>query len=201
MARERWSREELYKLVWERPMTSLANEYHISNVGLRKVCVRYDIPVPQVGHWAKVKTGQKIKRPPLPDKLNDIPILKPEKRPVVQLGQKAISILDEDKKPSFLAALSFKQESANTIKVTVGEEPKHEIAARTLAVLLRPSRKEGIIADLPRKILDVRVTQTTARRSVAIMDVLLDAFEKKRGTSTSCRGDKDRKSEVFDQIP
>ena len=60
------SRQELYDLVWSKPMTALAKEYNISDNGLRKICKKLDIPLPQLGHWQKLQYGKKVKKIPLP---------------------------------------------------------------------------------------------------------------------------------------
>jgi len=62
------SRQELYDLVWSKPMTTLAKEYKISDNGLRKICKKLDIPLPQLGHWQKLQYGKKVKTIPLPKK-------------------------------------------------------------------------------------------------------------------------------------
>lgn len=61
-----YEREKLYKEVWKESMTTLAKQYGVSDVALRKQCKKMDIPLPKAGHWAKVKAGKKIKVPPLP---------------------------------------------------------------------------------------------------------------------------------------
>ncbi|SEG52410.1 hypothetical protein, partial [Flavobacterium urumqiense] len=60
------SRQKLYDLVWSKPMTELAKEYNISDNGLRKICKKLDIPLPQLGHWQKLQYGKKVKTIPLP---------------------------------------------------------------------------------------------------------------------------------------
>lgn len=60
------SRQELYNLVWSKPMTTLAKEYNISDNGLRKICKKLSIPLPQLGHWQKIQYGKKVKIIPLP---------------------------------------------------------------------------------------------------------------------------------------
>lgn len=60
------SREELYRRVWEKPVTHIAKEFDISDVGLAKTCRKYAIPLPPVGYWAKLKHGKASARPPLP---------------------------------------------------------------------------------------------------------------------------------------
>ena len=49
------SRVELYELVWAKPMTHLAKELGLSDVGLRKICVKFGIPLPLRGHWARLQ--------------------------------------------------------------------------------------------------------------------------------------------------
>lgn len=60
------SRQELYNLVWSKPMTALAKEYNISDNGLRKICKKLNIPLPELGHWQKIQYGKKVKIIPLP---------------------------------------------------------------------------------------------------------------------------------------
>ncbi len=59
-------REKLFDQVWEVPMTKLAKTYCLSDVGLRKICVTLDIPIPPRGYWARTVTGKTSKKPQLP---------------------------------------------------------------------------------------------------------------------------------------
>ena len=59
------SRKELYNLVWKKPIMQIAKEYGLSDRGLGKLCEKYGIPTTPRGHWAKIASGQKIKKPPL----------------------------------------------------------------------------------------------------------------------------------------
>ena len=62
------TRQSLYELVWSKPMSELAGNFGISNVGLAKRCKQVDVPVlPYRGYWTRIAAGQK------PDK---IPLLK-----------------------------------------------------------------------------------------------------------------------------
>jgi hypothetical protein len=60
------SREDLYELVWSKPMLELARDFKISDVGLARRCRRLGIPVPGRGYWARLDAGQKPHRPKLP---------------------------------------------------------------------------------------------------------------------------------------
>ena len=46
MTSERYKREDLYEQVWSEPMIKLANRCGISDVGLRKICRKLEIPLP-----------------------------------------------------------------------------------------------------------------------------------------------------------
>ena len=72
------SRVELFELVWSKPMTHLANELGLSDVGLRKICVKYGIPLPARGYWARLQVGKLDPRPELPFENNNPQIRLPD---------------------------------------------------------------------------------------------------------------------------
>ncbi|OYU88218.1 MAG: hypothetical protein CFE29_17945 [Bradyrhizobiaceae bacterium PARB1] len=47
-------------------MTTLAKSFGISDVGLRKICVKHSIPTPPPGYWAKLQHGKKVEKLALP---------------------------------------------------------------------------------------------------------------------------------------
>lgn len=60
------TREQLYEMVWQEPMSTIAKRYKITDTGLRKACERMNIPTPSNGHWMKLmhgKTSEKIELP------------------------------------------------------------------------------------------------------------------------------------------
>ncbi|MEZ0083764.1 hypothetical protein [Bradyrhizobium japonicum] len=60
-----FTRQELYDLVWTTPLVKLAREFGLSDVGLRKTCVRYQVPTPPLGYWAKLSFGKPVRKTPL----------------------------------------------------------------------------------------------------------------------------------------
>lgn len=61
------TREQLYELVWSKPMRDAAATIPMSDVGLKKTCRRNGVPVPPQGYWNKVRAGHRMPpRPPLP---------------------------------------------------------------------------------------------------------------------------------------
>lgn len=71
------TREALYDMVWEKSLSQLAKEYQISDTGLKKICIRFNIPLPAQGHWSRMKLGKSFKKPTLPEmRSNETIILK-----------------------------------------------------------------------------------------------------------------------------
>jgi len=66
------TREELYNLVWSESLLSLSKKYVISDVGLRKKCIKMAIPLPDLGYWTCVQFGKKLpSKKPLPESKGD----------------------------------------------------------------------------------------------------------------------------------
>ena len=60
------TREELYQMIWEEPVTKIAKAYGISNNAIRKKCKKMNVPLPPLGYWSKVQHGYKPKIIKLP---------------------------------------------------------------------------------------------------------------------------------------
>ena len=63
---QKLSRAELHELVWTQPMKDLPEVVGVSSTSVKNACRKYDIPVPDRGHWAKLKAGKSARRIPLP---------------------------------------------------------------------------------------------------------------------------------------
>lgn len=61
-----YNRQKLYQEVWTKPVVEVAVQYGVSDVAIHKVCKSLNIPVPPRGYWAKLRSGEKLKRPSLP---------------------------------------------------------------------------------------------------------------------------------------
>ena len=62
------TRQELFELVWSMPMTKLSKPFEISDVGLKKICVKHQIPLPPQGYWTRKEFGKDDLRPQIPNK-------------------------------------------------------------------------------------------------------------------------------------
>lgn len=61
---ERYDRAKLLEEVWSEPVQVVAPRYGLSDVGLKKLSTRLQIPTPLRGHWAKVKAGKRVSPAP-----------------------------------------------------------------------------------------------------------------------------------------
>jgi hypothetical protein len=68
------SREDLYRQVWETPMSRLGAHYGISGNVLKKICDRLNVPYPPRGYWAKLSAGKSVTQTPLPKTPGGIPL-------------------------------------------------------------------------------------------------------------------------------
>jgi hypothetical protein len=60
------TREQLYDLVWSKPMTAIATEFGVSSVAFANYCKKLGVPRPTRGYWQQIQWGQKPERDSLP---------------------------------------------------------------------------------------------------------------------------------------
>ena len=61
------TRQQLNDMIWERAVSNVAPGLGISDVALRKQCVKLAIPLPDATYWGRLHAGRPIKRKPLGD--------------------------------------------------------------------------------------------------------------------------------------
>lgn len=69
----RLTRNQLYDLVWSRPLSALAVEFGISANALAKICDRLLVPHPPRGHWSSAVSARRATAPPLAAATGDCP--------------------------------------------------------------------------------------------------------------------------------
>lgn len=65
----RFTRQELYDLVWNQPRSTLSKQLGVSDVWIAKQCRSAHIPMPPPGYWARAKPGKHHRRLALPIRL------------------------------------------------------------------------------------------------------------------------------------
>jgi hypothetical protein len=173
MENRTFTRKELYDLVWQNPMLSLAKKYRISDVGLRKVCVRMEIPVPPAGYWQKLKFGKKVKRVPLPSKYSG------DKDYTIQIRQDGDEFLH-----GIPSSSSIKQKEiegflkeALSVPEKLTKPDKLILEAREYLKNKKPDNwLYKNMVETKRGLLEIRVSPDNVDRALRFMDTLIKAL-------------------------
>lgn len=158
----RLTREQLYALVWDKPMRTLAGEFGLSDVALHKICRKHSVPTPPVGYWAKKAHGKRVSVTPLP---------------TAEDGDRPIVIHE--------GAATHESEAMSAARVVVRERlsapgkpnlERHAIVERTIARLekARPDRF-GMIRAEGRGMVPVTVRPDSIERAGRLLDQLVHA--------------------------
>lgn len=173
------TREELYERVWTTPMSRLAAEFAISDVGLKKICARHDIPTPPRGYWAQMDAGRAPARPKLPVSKDRAPI------------ELRVATTDEhDAGVQDVLALAIVEAKRPENRVSVSDRlrsPSEPV--REAKDLLKDASPDDLgILECPSGCLDIRVSRAQLPRALRIADALVKAFER-RGWEVAVQSD------------
>lgn len=174
MERFTFTREELYELVWKESLLSLSKKYEISDVGLRKACIRMSIPTPPAGYWMKLQSGKKPAKIKLPGKYEgnstiELEIRKPKEKSE-KTGPSNADILQEI---NTKYQLDFKvaTELKNPDKLVVAARQKLREKEQYY------SQYKGVKTS-DRDTLDIRVSPQNISRTLCFMDALIKLLKK-----------------------
>jgi hypothetical protein len=154
------TRQQLYDMIWERAVSKVAPELGISDVVLRKQCVKHAIPLPDATYWGRLHAGRPIKRKPL------------------GIAPKGVSdriVIDARAKPPapepIEAAIAVARQSAEAVAVP---ERLHPLVAKTLAAARKaePDRN-GAITGLGGEVFRIRAHPDTLDRASAFLNALV----------------------------
>ncbi|MGN6177539.1 MAG: hypothetical protein ACTHNW_00045 [Mucilaginibacter sp.] len=170
------TRRQLYDLIWSEPMLTLAKKYNISDVGLRKMCIRLNIPLPETGYWNKVKVGKKV---------NIKPFIEQEGgEQTVELSLRDGSLPEDELGISPELALQRKIEADTALTLTVpakltDPDPLILPAQKVLAKIPKDYR-EGDLLFSGSSLFDIRVSITQVDRALLFMNTFIKVM-KQRG--------------------
>lgn len=166
------TRDELYKGVWQTPMSRLADEYGITGNGLAKICNRLNVPYPPRGYWAKKAAGKKVITYRLPAAGESTPLN-------VTISPSLPAPKEPELPTEVKEAVETARSSASTIKLSERLTRPHEIIARWLAERERRRQEARRERDPWRKKhLDPGEMTDTDRRHHLILDALFKTLEK-----------------------
>jgi hypothetical protein len=164
-----YTRQGLYDLVWSTPMVKLAKEFGLSDVGLRKTCVKHDIPTPPLGYWAKLNFGKPVKRPPLGPPREGI------------RDRVLVSVFAPVEVPEEVAAAAIYARDRIQTPISVPNEPptRFHPFAQALRRALRSAKPndEGFLRVSESGVLDAAIGPANKDRAVLLADTLFKALE------------------------
>lgn len=168
------TREQLYELVWQKPVSRLAEEYAISNVGLAKICVRAGIPTPPRGYWALLEAGRAPAKPPLP---------KGPGVPTIRLMPRAAAPIAPEHDPLAVRLANEKRPENRIVVPERLHSPSELVAAAKAALHAAKEDSIGFVAP-PSGCLAIAVSRAQIPRALRVADALLKAVIN-RGWSAS----------------
>ncbi len=154
------TRQQLYDMIWELAVSKVAPELGISDVALRKHCVKHAIPLPDATYWGRLHAGRPVKRKPLG---------------VVPKGVSDRIVIDARAKPPqpepIEAAIALARQPLQAVAVP---EKLHPLVAKTLVAArkVQPDRN-GAITGLGGDVFRIRAHPDTLDRVGAFLNALV----------------------------
>lgn len=170
-------RKDLYDLVWSKPLTTLAKELNFDAYNLRKICKQHNIPLPQSGHWQKIKHNKKVSKTTFPvdvEKDKTIILFLDEKGHVAYnpLG-KVKSKLKTEIETSKELSLKVPDKLSKPHKFIIATKEYHK------AVKIRNKSRNWSMKIDDTNVLSISVSDTLFPRALRFMDTLVKVMEKR----------------------
>ena len=175
------TRESLFDLVWSKPKTAIAKDLGISDVAVRKICLKLNVPMPPQGYWLRSRQGEK-------------PELKPSKGPQEYEIWKSHETIEEEAELSLTAdikeLLDFEKEEKNRVEVKKRLRSVHPLVEITQSQLLKATKDDyGRVQSGNDSNLRVNISPQSVKRGMLILDALVKALEKRGFPVTAANGD------------
>ncbi len=149
-------------------MIKLADRFGLSDVGLKKKCRRYDIPVPPRGYWARKQAGQNPAKTPLPKGVPLDTIIIIYRNPMRDNALRPKPAIPSIKMREIKKELSQSAQSKILHPlVEVSREALQNCPVNMHGVLIKP---DGLF-------LDLEVSPGSLERAVSIMDRVIKTLE------------------------
>lgn len=168
-------RDQLYTEVWKTPMLTLAKQYGLSDVGLRKICKRLKVPVPKVGHWQRAEFGKPVRHPRLPD-------IDSKDLTQVEVVVRERLIADETTERTIAGCIRREKLPEEKIVVEQSLQNPHPLVRQTLLALRKVEPDDMGWVKPSSAALDLAVAEGNVDRTLRIFDSLIKAIEKRGGT-------------------
>lgn len=182
----KFTRQELYDLVWSQPMSVINKTYKNTDGGVRQICRKLDVPLPNAGYWALAQYGKTVTRRPLGDFAGDQTVVI-KLRDGIELNEENKEIVNQMTHSAFLKEI----ESDKRLNLIVPERltnPDKLIVSVKDELQKEDTRDmyEGLIYSSGNE-LDIRVSPKNIGRALRFMDTLIKAL-RTRGHEIKIKG-------------
>ncbi|MGC8494152.1 MAG: hypothetical protein ACP5SH_20700 [Syntrophobacteraceae bacterium] len=160
----KYTRKELYDLVWSEPVTKLAKRFGLSNVGFAKHCRKLDVPLPPRGYWAKKQAGQTPRKTPLSE---------PGKDYWIEFHERPKDDRPPDPALQLIKSMDFKK--ARPVPKELSDP--HELVRKAFTILGGAEPNLNGILTPKQECLDIRISPEQLQRALRIFDTLIKAVE------------------------
>lgn len=172
------TRRELYDLVWSKPMTKLAAEFGLSDVGLAKICKKHRVPTPTRGYWARKEAGQKVKQATFVEvgdpRIDNIQITDH----TTDLPEPVRAVVEQRRAERKISERKPRKQTAAPMPVEPVEKPHPAIVA-TAKALRRSTRGTSVAEAKGEDMCGIAVAPECVERVIAILDRLARACEQR----------------------
>ncbi len=194
------TRTELYQMIWKDPMTKVAPQFGLSDVGLAKACKRYNIPRPPVGYWAQKQFGKQPPQTPLPAASENQQLIEfiaaEQAKPADKKTTKNERVQDEQLK----ALIEHEVQEENRILVPEQVSKYHPFVQQTKEAFADRNNDRGLyypgfMAEGAR--LDIRIGKDSIPRALRLIDTIIKTVED-RGHKVVTESKEHRKETYFE---
>lgn len=145
----------------------------MSDVAVRKHCVKHDIPTPPLGYWAKLAHGKVVRRPPLPIKERSADEL-------VDLVPRVPKMVSQEAEAAKRGAESNRIDLEAQLRVPSELPQKPHPLVRSIRAVLRKTKAdaEGFVTTDAESLPSVSIGRDSVDRVLRILQAVLSATEK-----------------------
>ena len=178
-------REELYALVWAKPMLRVGEQFGVSSSYLARVCKRLNVPRPERGYWARLAVGRAPSKPDLP-----------EAGPGDELSWVRNGEYDNLARP--LPRPRTPRRRSTRSSVISGQHPLIE-GAKLHFEKGRYKTDSGYLKPDKKNLVDLFLTRESLDKGLALADALFSHFEKKGHRVMLAPRDEDFRRAAFEE--
>lgn len=171
----KFTRQELYDLVWSQPMSEINKKYKNTDGGVRQICRKLEIPLPNAGYFALAQYGKTVMRRPLEDFSGEQTVLIELREGMVE-GKENEEIVNQMTHAFFLREIEG-DKRLNLMVLERLTNPDKLIVSVKDDLQKKEIRDthEGIIYSSGSE-LDIRVNPKNTGRALRFMDTLIKAL-------------------------